>query len=90
MRTGNLLVVACLFVLSSCTKSPQPCSDEWNAWVEESVTTGDGQGHGPDFGSDEWKSVVEFRLGVRGDDSVPDRTDPEWCRYIDDKIRSKR
>lgn len=47
------------------------------------MPTGDGQGHGPDLGSDEWKSVVEFKLGIRGDPQVPGRDSQAWCTYID-------
>lgn len=66
---------------------PEPCSGEWQQWVESRVTTGDGHGHGPDIGSDEWQSVVEFKLGIRGDPSVPPRDSGEWCNYIDTLIR---
>jgi len=62
---------------------PQPCSDAWYRHVESSVPTGDGQGHGPDPGSDEWKSVIEFRLGIRGKAGVPARDSEAWCRHID-------
>jgi hypothetical protein len=51
------------------------------------LTTDDGMGHGPDIGSDEWKSVVEFRLGVRGIPGTPDRSSEDWCTYIDAHIR---
>jgi hypothetical protein len=51
------------------------------------VTTGDGQGHGPDIGSDEWRSVVEFKLGIRGNPAVPSRASREWCHYIDEQVR---
>ena len=44
--------------------------------------TGDGQGHGPDLGSSEWRSVIEFKLGIRGDPSVPPRNSELWCAYI--------
>jgi hypothetical protein len=43
-------------------------------------------GHGPDIGSEEWKSVIEFKLGVRGNQGVPDRNSQEWCRFIDDLL----
>lgn len=59
------------------------CSDEWYRSVEQRLPTGDGQGHGPDLGSAEWKSVVEFRLGVRDDAAVPDPATAEWCTYIE-------
>ena len=66
---------------------PEPCSGEWQQWVESRVTTGDGHGHGPDIGSDEWRSVVEFKLGIRGDPTVPSRDSDEWCRFIDEQVR---
>jgi len=43
-------------------------------------------GHGPDIGSEEWKSVIEFKLGVRGSPDVPDRNSREWCHFIDDLL----
>ena len=54
--------------------------------VEETLSTGDGQGHGPDLGSSEWRSVVEFKLGIRGKPGIPDSTTEEWCTYIDQEI----
>ena len=65
----------------------EPCSEEWQHWVESNLTTGDGHGHGPDIGSDEWRSVVEFKLGIRDDPSIPARGSEEWCEYIDEQIR---
>lgn len=63
--------------------SPQVCSAQWVERVESKIGTGDGQGHGPDPGSDEWRSVVEFKLGVRGSAEVPPRDSEAWCQYID-------
>ncbi|WP_027966307.1 MliC family protein [Halomonas halocynthiae] len=59
------------------------CSEAGYEAIENQVPTGDGQGHGPDIGSDEWKSVVEFRLGIRGQDGVPARDTDAWCRHIE-------
>ena len=59
------------------------CTDAWYRSVEAKLPTGDGQGHGPDGGSDEWKSVVEFKLGIRGKPGVPARDSAAWCTYID-------
>jgi len=66
-----------------------PCTETWNQTVETTVSSGDGMGHGPDIGSEEWKSVMEFKLGVRGNPDVPDRDSPEWCRFIDDLLHDK-
>lgn len=45
--------------------TPLLCSEAWNRMIDANVTSGDGQGHGSDIGSDEWKGTIEFRLGVR-------------------------
>lgn len=66
------------------------CSDSWERFIEENVPTGDGLGHGPDVGSDEWKSVVEFELGIRDKPDVPKRDSENWCRYIDQIVRNSR
>lgn len=64
------------------------CSHSWSQFIEENVQTGDGQGHGPDIGSDEWKSVVEFKLGIRNKPNVPNRDSEAWCRHIDQIVQS--
>ena len=73
-------------VLKTSVK-PQTCSNKWFTKIENQWTTGDGQGHGPDLGSSEWRSVIEFKLGIRGDPSVPPRNSELWCAYIN-KINS--
>ncbi len=66
------------------------CSDAWYRSIEKKVPTGDGRGHGPDVGSDEWKSVVEFKLDIRDKPDVPRRDSEAWCRYIDQMVRNSR
>ncbi|MCC4262916.1 MliC family protein [Oceanimonas baumannii] len=84
----RILLLLTIPALSACTQTTvAPCSPEWAEWVEQKVNTGDGQGHGPDLGSGEWKSVVEFRLGIRGDASVPAHDTPAWCEHIDALVR---
>lgn len=88
-----LCLLTVLTAIHGCTSdervasTPAPCSAEWNDYVDTMLTTDDGMGHGPDIGSDEWKSVVEFRLGVRGIPGTPDRSSEDWCTYIDAHIR---
>jgi hypothetical protein len=60
------------------------CTAEWYNLVERQLSTGDGQGHGPDLGSLEWRSVVEFKLGLRGDARVPALETDLWCAYINE------
>ncbi|HQR56878.1 MAG TPA: MliC family protein [Burkholderiaceae bacterium] len=69
--------------------APPLCSDAWNRMIETKVTSGDGRGHGPDIGSDEWKGTIEFRLGVRGKPEIPPRSSEAWCRAIDDLVRAR-
>ena len=82
------LLVSSSFVVSACeNKIPQSetvnlCTYSWYQSVESALPSGDGMGHGPDIGSAEWRSVIEFRLGIRGNADVPDRDSDEWCSYI--------
>ncbi|AEY01389.1 lipoprotein [Oceanimonas sp. GK1] len=85
MKHGLLLLI--LAALPAVAQPAPLCSPEWAQWVEQQVNTGDGQGHGPDTGSEEWQSVVEFRLGIRGDAGVPERNTQAWCEYIDGLVR---
>lgn len=92
-----LLLPAILLGVAACAGVDSPaqsrtnvaalCTEAWYRSIEAKVPTGDGQGHGPDVGSDEWKSVVEFKLGIRGDPKVPGRDSEAWCRYIDQMVR---
>ncbi|MEZ9370229.1 hypothetical protein AB4140_15560 [Shewanella sp. 10N.286.51.B2] len=62
------------------------CTQAWFKQVDQQLISGDGQGHGPDLGSDEWQSVIEFKLGVRGDTDVPNRHSKAWCAYVQQKL----
>ncbi|MCR9259261.1 MAG: hypothetical protein NXH95_06035 [Pseudomonadaceae bacterium] len=59
------------------------CTQQWFKSIENAVSTGDGRGHGPDLGSEEWHSVVEFKLGVRNKTATPERNTAAWCEYVD-------
>ncbi|WP_285164829.1 hypothetical protein [Shewanella goraebulensis] len=66
--------------------SESRCDEVFFNKVERLVMSGDGQGHGPDIGSAEWQSVIEFKLGVRGEAQVPPRDSIEWCDYIKQQV----
>ncbi|WOH37271.1 hypothetical protein RI844_18210 [Thalassotalea fonticola] len=70
------------------TDALKPCSKAWMIFVEDRLVSSDGQGHGPDLGSDEWKSVIEFKLNIRGNHEVPNRNSDDWCNYVDEKIKT--
>ncbi len=62
------------------------CTYSWYKFIEDKVATSDEQNHGPDVGSDEWKSVVEFKLGLRGQSDLPRRNSEAWCRDINQLV----
>lgn len=84
--------VVCMALSTGAGAGSEPmttCTMEWYQFVEQKLVSGDGQGHGPDLGSDEWKSVVEFRLEIRGQADLPDRNSEEWCQLIDQLVRER-
>ena len=95
-----LCLTAVLFYTAACAEAGNAarsapdtgmlCSGAWYRSIEEIVPTGDGQGHGPDVGSDEWKSVVEFKIGIRGRPDIPKRDSNDWCRHIDQIVQAGR
>ncbi|PSL09516.1 uncharacterized protein CLV44_13111 [Marinobacterium halophilum] len=64
-------------------QEPMACTSDWYHSVEQRLATGDGQGHGPDIGSAEWKSVVEFKLGIRDIAATPDPASSAWCGHVE-------
>lgn len=60
-----LLLAGICVGVTSASESPALCTAQWYRFVEQVLVSGDGQGHGPDLGSDEWKGVIEFKLGIR-------------------------
>lgn len=51
--------------------APAEGSEDWLVWVEKSVGTGDGAGHGPDYGSQEWCFVIEKKLFANASGMTP-------------------
>lgn len=95
MQSLPRLTLTVALLLAGCAAkppppSPAPCSTDWYKVMESQLTTGDNQGHGPDPGSIEWRSVIEFKLGIRGDTDTPDRRSPEWCTFIDAYVNKDR
>lgn len=82
MLISSGLLQACASLNDSSADSVEPCSDKTLVMIEHQAPIGEGLGHGSDIGSDEWRSVVEFRLGVRGDASVPPRNTRPWERLV--------
>ena len=72
------------------TKQEPFCSNEWLHYVEGQISSGDNQGHGPDVGSLEWQSVIEFKLGLVDDSTVPSKSTAQWCEYIQLTLDERR
>ena len=86
--TKRLLLLFSLIPNIGCTThhkeiSLPACTAAWYEKVEKNLLTGDGRGHGPDLGSLEWRSAVDFRLGIDRDPNLPPLDSDAWCRYID-------
>lgn len=94
MRVG--IITLAIVLISACTQRvhnvTEPVSSCDMARYQEfdaQLQSGDGMGHGPDIGSDEWKSVIEFLLGLRGAEGLPSHHSPKWCDAIQHAIDAR-
>ena len=75
-------------VLAACqTATPAPTvgSPEWMAWAEQKAGVTDGQGHGPDHGSQEWCDSLHYRVyGQHAANRAP--CNQEWMIQIDREL----
>ncbi|NYT65007.1 hypothetical protein H0A58_03380 [Alcaligenaceae bacterium] len=87
MRLFLLLPVV---LLAACQIAPKNDvgSFAWMEKVDQQLSISDGQGHGPDYGSQEWCNVVHFKLyGQHAAESVP--CDQVWMEETDRVIRKR-
>ena len=70
--------------LESCLEIAPIGSQQWQNWVDKKVTSGDGQGHGPDIGSQEWYSVIDAKLFNRL--STEPLGSPQWNKKVKDTL----
>ena len=84
-----VVVAAISLRINAGAELAAPCTKEWNQFVDKKLVSGDGQGHGPDLGSDEWKGVIEFKLGIRGQADLPARDSDDWCQLVDQLVRAR-
>lgn len=61
-------------------------SRDWYAWVDHSLGVSEG-GHGPDYGSTEWNSAVQHRLGQEAPQLPPGS--PQWQQAVDALLRTR-
>lgn len=86
----NKYLILLFIGAAGCVQAQSICSDAWYKAIDKELQTTDAQGHGPDIGSDEWKSVIEFKLGAREGANVPERSSEKWCQYIDQQTNAMR
>jgi hypothetical protein len=60
----------------------EPGSEAWNGAVEAIVQIRDGNGHGPDLGSDEWLNAVNRKVLGEAADKTVKIGSPEWLNAI--------
>jgi hypothetical protein len=78
-------------LLAACqTMAPTEAvgSQAWLEQVDRQLAVSDGQGHGPDYGSQEWCNVVHFRLyGKASVEPVP--CDQAWMEKVDQEMKKR-
>jgi hypothetical protein len=87
LKQIKIIVVTLSFTLLGACQSPPDVSigsPLWLEWVESVVQTGDGQGHGPDIGSEEWCRAVDQKLFAAP--SVEPPCSAGWQIRVNDEI----
>lgn len=87
----RLFILLPLVLIASC-KGTAPTetigSEAWLERVNQELAVSDGQGHGPDYGSQEWCNVVHLRL--YGEQSQkPVDCDQKWMQDVDAAMRKR-
>lgn len=86
MKNSFILLSAILLTACTAASTNSICSEQSQQIIEQHIGSSDGQGHGPDIGSDEWHGVIEFKLGIRGQADLPERHSQTWCDLVLNKI----
>ena len=87
----RIFMFAPALLLAACqTTAPTEAvgSEAWLEQVDRQLAVSDGQGHGPDFGSQEWCNVVHFRLyGQVPVQPVP--CEQAWMERVDQEMKKR-
>lgn len=80
-----------IMVALAMTGCGEPAAvEQWDLWaraVEARLPVGDGQGHGPDVGSEEWSRALQQKLGiVDAQGHGPDIGSAEWRSAVEEKL----
>lgn len=84
-----MLVPALLLAACQTTAPPETVGSEaWLEKVDRQLAVSDGQGHGPDYGSQEWCNVVHIRLyGQHPVQPVP--CDQAWMETVNQEMNKR-
>ncbi|MGO3742752.1 hypothetical protein [Kerstersia sp.] len=69
--------------------TPSIGTDEWFDWVETTAGITDGQGHGPDQGSQEWCNAVSTKVYGKAPETEV-TCDQVWMADIDARLRGSK
>lgn len=83
-----IVLLSALFVAACSDRSAPPEAwQAWSRWVEERSPVSDGQGHGPDIGSEEWARALQQKLGITDPQGHgPDIGSGEWRNAVEEKL----
>lgn len=78
-----LFIIGCAITEDANGQKSIPCSPQWYQLADKKLSISDEDGHGPDLGSLEWRSAVEFKLDLKNVSDKPEKSSMQWCEYID-------
>lgn len=82
----SLIVLAWLIATTSVSRAPavQPCTQEWFSYLDSHYfDISDGEGHGPDSGSNEWFNAFEAKAKLPVTSRLPEL---QRCQLIQSQL----
>ncbi|QTC00225.1 hypothetical protein JYG33_01765 [Alcaligenes sp. SORT26] len=87
----RIVVLVSTLLLAACQNTApteKVGSEAWLEKVDRQLAVSDGQGHGPDYGSQEWCNVVHIRLyGQAPAQAAP--CDQAWMERVDQEMKKR-
>jgi hypothetical protein len=84
-----IVVLGWLIATTNIARAPasQPCTQEWFLYLSENYfEISDGEGHGPDLGSNEWFDAFEAKAKLSDSSQLPDQ---RRCQLIQGKLEHR-
>jgi hypothetical protein len=86
---GLVFALGLLLATTGVPHAPSfnPCTPDWFSYVSRHyVDVTDGEGHGPDPGSNEWLASVERQLGLQAGGNA---SDSQRCQLIQSRLEQR-